>query len=992
MAATSGNIRIAIMGYDAGFGSSLGKAWAQADTFQKKMAVVGKTLTSVGSAMTKYVTVPIVAGMSLAVVAAVKNQEALDLLSQAMKKNMNATDADVAAVDRWLTALSTSTGAAKSQLIPAMAQLERATKNTAESEKLMTVANDIAIARGKPLESVVNAISKAYLGQTAGLGRLGIATKDYSVNQVKLQAAQAALGTATAAYNAVMKKSTSTDVEKAAAAARVATATAAVQKVTAGTTGTLMTFNQIMAKAVQTYGGAAASAAQTTAGKLKILEANVMALAVAFGTLLLPTLEKIVSWLSDLAKRFDSLSPSAKRLIVVVAGLAAAVGPVLMVLGKLATTIAMLMPILSTGASMIGAFGAAFSVGGIGALGASIAAALGPIGLVVAAIVALGAAFLAAYHYIGPFRDLVQTLWADLVAGAKWVAATVGPALKNLWSAILPDLRLVVSAVGNLFSAMKAEIEDVVRFVKEHWNTIGPIVKAAWDASITATKTFFKVLADVINLIAELLKGHWGAAWKDAEKLVSDAMNGIARIVADLGQVAVRALIAVGAAMLRGLSRLPGEFVGIGVALMNGLAHGIESAATGLYHTLEGVAAAVLTLGHHIHFSEGPLYPMGQKLVLGLAHGMSDTGAVAVASAARIAVAIAAALNGALGKNGSASVKRAAAVSGPVGTLLDFVNSITASLATLASSQMPALSASWKADVDKIVGYATQMAVYIAGLLNKAFPYTKGTKKAPSAVGAAGTAAANAAASSGPVGTLLDFLTSTLTNFAALTADSIKLAIVGMHAAAGAAPDFGAAVKTMVGALSAALSGVVVSTDFTTLVTNAATVVGDIGNILTTFSTMTDEAVQNAIYGARWVSVKAKDLGVALKEMVAWLSQALAGIDATSLGALQVALTALSDISSSIANIVSNLASMTSDQLSAASAAGASLGSSFYDGLVSWHDKVVQEAYSLGADAASAALSGASGAGISDAASSAIANAVIVKLGTAVRSTARGMA
>ena len=196
----------------------------------------------------------------------------------------------------------------------------------------------------------------------------------------------------------------------------------------------------------------------------------------------------------------------------------------------------------------------------------------------------------------------------------------------------------------------------------------------------------------------------------------------------------------------------------------------------------------------------------------------------------------------------------------------------------------------------------------------------------------------------------------------------------------------------MVGALSAALSGVVVSTDFTTLVTNAATVVGDIGNILTTFSTMTDEAVQNAIYGARWVSVKAKDLGVALKEMVAWLSQALAGIDATSLGALQVALTALSDISSSIANIVSNLASMTSDQLSAASAAGASLGSSFYDGLVSWHDKVVQEAYSLGADAASAALSGASGAGISDAASSAIANAVIVKLGTAVRSTARGMA
>ena len=108
-------------------------------------------------------------------------------------------------VEDFIQKLETTTGVLDDQLRPAFASLARATGSVAKSQTLLNLALDISAGTGKDLGSVSTALSKAYLGQTTALGRLGagltkseLASKDFAAIQDRLtqifagQAAQAA--------------------------------------------------------------------------------------------------------------------------------------------------------------------------------------------------------------------------------------------------------------------------------------------------------------------------------------------------------------------------------------------------------------------------------------------------------------------------------------------------------------------------------------------------------------------------------------------------------------------------------------------------------------------------------------------------------------------------------------------------------------------------------------------------------------------------------
>ena len=61
--------------------------------------------------------------------------------------------------------------------------------------------------------------------------------------------------------------------------------------------------------------------------------------AISLGEQLAPYVQKASEFLADLANKFKNLSPETKKVIVVVAGLAAALGPLLVVLGLLMTSV-----------------------------------------------------------------------------------------------------------------------------------------------------------------------------------------------------------------------------------------------------------------------------------------------------------------------------------------------------------------------------------------------------------------------------------------------------------------------------------------------------------------------------------------------------------------------------------------------------------------------------------------------------------------------------
>lgn len=118
---------------------------------------------------------------------------------------------------------------------------------------------------------------------------------------------------------------------------------------------------------LENYKGFAESAAQTALGPLRQLNNAWGDFLEQIGAAMMPFATKVTRALTVVVQMLQSLSPAMKQVLVVAAGLAAAIGPLSLGIGA----VIKVLPMLSAG----------------------LTALLSPVGLVVAAIVALGAAF-----------------------------------------------------------------------------------------------------------------------------------------------------------------------------------------------------------------------------------------------------------------------------------------------------------------------------------------------------------------------------------------------------------------------------------------------------------------------------------------------------------------------------------------------------------------------------------------------------------------------
>ena len=106
--------------------------------------------------------------------AAIEDEAAQVRLAGALERATGATRNQIAAVEEQITKTALATGVADDQLRPALARLAVSTGDTAKAQDLLNLALDVAQATGKPLETVANALGKAYDGNAASLGKLGI--------------------------------------------------------------------------------------------------------------------------------------------------------------------------------------------------------------------------------------------------------------------------------------------------------------------------------------------------------------------------------------------------------------------------------------------------------------------------------------------------------------------------------------------------------------------------------------------------------------------------------------------------------------------------------------------------------------------------------------------------------------------------------------------------------------------------------------------------
>jgi hypothetical protein len=146
------------------------KAFKQAETATDKL---GKNVKKLAGAFgLAFGTAQVIAYGKAAVKAAVADEKAQKQLALALKNVGLGRDA--AASEAYIQKLQSEFGIVDDLLRPAYQTLAVATRDSAESQRLLNLALDISASTGKDLGSVTAALSKAYLGNNTSLSKLGV--------------------------------------------------------------------------------------------------------------------------------------------------------------------------------------------------------------------------------------------------------------------------------------------------------------------------------------------------------------------------------------------------------------------------------------------------------------------------------------------------------------------------------------------------------------------------------------------------------------------------------------------------------------------------------------------------------------------------------------------------------------------------------------------------------------------------------------------------
>lgn len=158
------------------------------DRASDKFDKVGNSADRSSGKLKKFAKVGILAVGAAAVVAgkalwemtknAAEDEAAQRRLAIGLKNSANATDAQVASVEKWISAQSVALGVTDDELRPALQRLVQATGDVDEAQRQLSIAMDVSAGTGKSLKTVSEAMMKANNGSTAALSKLGLKTKD----------------------------------------------------------------------------------------------------------------------------------------------------------------------------------------------------------------------------------------------------------------------------------------------------------------------------------------------------------------------------------------------------------------------------------------------------------------------------------------------------------------------------------------------------------------------------------------------------------------------------------------------------------------------------------------------------------------------------------------------------------------------------------------------------------------------------------------------
>lgn len=271
--------------------------------------------------------------------------------------------------------------------------------------------------------------------------------------------------------------------------------------------------------------------------------------------------------------------------------------------------------------------------------------AMGPIGWIITAVVALVAliianwdtiknAIAAAWQWI---KDTTVSIWNGIVAwfSAFWsnlkaIFQTHVDWVRNLiarvWAAIQQTNATIWNAIKNFFSGLWSGVKTIFQSAVDK---VKSVIDGAWNVIKTGTK-----------IIWDTVTGYISTAWTNIKTAVSTGISNAITLVKGLpGKI------------LAGLGKLGNLLLSAGKDLINGLINGVKQMATKLIDSVKGVINSAIDGAKKLLGIASPsrvFMTIGQQMMAGMADGIHSGGMQVLTATLKIAKQAAQVVKGAV--------------------------------------------------------------------------------------------------------------------------------------------------------------------------------------------------------------------------------------------------------------------------------------------------------------------------------------------------------
>lgn len=302
-------------------------------------------------------------------------------------------------------------------------------------------------------------------------------------------------------------------------------------------------------------GGAAQQMADTQldnlSGQITILKSALEGLAISFGEILMPKIRAAAKKIQEFVDKLNGMNDEQKETVVKIAAVVAAIGPMLILFGKVTSTVGTAMKGFSGLTKSIAKLGVkiAGSSGSITGLGSALSAVAGPVLAVVAVIGTLAAAFATLWKTNDEFRENIIGTWnqiketvsgfcqgiVDRLNSLGFEFESITEVLSAVWQGFCELLAPVFEGVFNHIANTLSTVLDVILGIVDvfisvfqgdwsgAWEAVKGIFTTMWEGLVS----WFENILNTLKGVADVLLGWFGTSWDEVWNSVSTTFTNI---------------------------------------------------------------------------------------------------------------------------------------------------------------------------------------------------------------------------------------------------------------------------------------------------------------------------------------------------------------------------------------------------------------------------------------------------------------------------------